>query len=166
MSGRGWPPTAPEFREVCLSGSKEKHPPFEICVVEINNFVRYNRKDTYNMTPFVYHMVVKNLDFYNFKMLEKEYDRNKALEIAYKATLFQLESGEKLIAPPPPETLIEQKKQDVRREYPEDFKSPISDILKLFDEPQDTKPLTEAEMLDNERLERISKEMQRLITKT
>lgn len=154
MFGRAWPPTAPEFREMCLSSSREKHPPFEICAVEIQNFVRYGRKDTHNMTPFVYHMVAKNLDFYNFKMLEKEYDRNKALEIAYKATLFQLESGEKLIAPPPPETLVEKKKPDERRDYPEDFKSPISDILKLFEEPE-PKPLTQAELDDLARLEKL-----------
>jgi len=157
-SGRAWPPTAPEFREMCLSGSKEKLPPFEICAVEIQNFVRNGRRDTQNMTPFVYHMVTKNLDFYNYKQFDKEYDRQKSLDIAYKATLFQLESGEKLITPPPPETLLENKKPEQSINSGPKFESHISDLLKLFDEPQEPKPLTEAEMLDKEKLERLRNE--------
>ena len=155
LSGRKWPPAAPEFRAICLSTNAEKLPPFEICAVEIQNFVRNGRRDTHKMTPFVYHMVVKNLDLYNFKMLEKEYDRQRSLDIAYKATLFQIECGEKLITPPPPETLLEQKNPTARADYPPDFESPITDLLKLFDEPQEPKQLTEAERLDNEKLERL-----------
>lgn len=145
-SGRKWPPAAPEFRAICLNTGADKNPPFEICAVEIQNFVRFGRKDTHTMTPFVYHMVVKNLDFYNFKKLEKEYDRNKALEIAYKATLFQLECGEKLIAPPPPETLLESKKQDKASNDMQKGVSPINELLAPFEEPQQPKQLTQAEI--------------------
>lgn len=111
------------------------------------------------MTPFVYHMVTKNLDFYNYKQFDKEYDRQKSLEIAYKATLFQLESGGKLIAPPPPETLIEQKKPEPIDTNAPKFESPISDLLKLFDDPQEPKQLTEAERLDNEKLEKLKNDV-------
>lgn len=157
-SGRKWPPAAPEFRAICLNTGTDKNPPFEICAVEIQNFVRFGRKDTHTMTPFVYHMVVKNLDFYNFKKLEKEYDRNKALEIAYKATLFQLECGEKLMAPPPPETLIESKKPEKASVDTKTGESPINDLLKLFDEPKETKQLTQVEIDDLARIERLKSE--------
>ncbi len=155
LSGRKWPPAAPEFRAICLSTNAEKLPPFEICAVEIQNFVRSGRRDTHKMTPFVYHMVVKNLDFYNFKMLEKEYDRQRSLDIAYKATLFQLECGEKLITPPPPETLLEKKKPEPVDPNEPKFESPISDLLKLFDEPEEQKQLTDSDIKDLQRLERL-----------
>lgn len=111
------------------------------------------------MTPFVYHMVVKNLDFYNYKQFDKEYDRQKALEISYKATLFQLESGEKLMSPPPPETLLEKKNTEPVDASATKFESPISDLLKLFDEPREHKQLTEAERLDSERLEKLKNDI-------
>lgn len=127
----------------------------EICFVEVQEFVRQGRRDTHNMTPFVYHMVVKNLDFYNFKKLEKEYDRIRAFEIAYKAALFQLESGEKLITPPPPSTLLEKKESEIPKADPEKVSSTISDIMKLFDQPEEQKQLTEAERLDLEKLNKV-----------
>ena len=111
----------------------------EACYVEVQEFVRNGRRDTHNLNQFLYHVVVKNLDFYNFKKLEKEYERVKAFEIAYKATLYQLECGQELISPPPPETLLEQKKP-VSTEQPDpNFK--ISDLLKLFDEPEPVKEI-------------------------
>jgi hypothetical protein len=158
LSGRKWPPAAPEFRAICLSTNSERLPPFEICAVEIQNFVRFGRKDTHTMTQFVYHMVVKNLDFYNFKKLEKEYDRNKALEIAYKATLFQLECGEKLIAPPPPETLLESKKPEKPSNDMQKVGSPISELLAMFEEPQQPEQLTQSEIDDLAKLERLKNE--------
>jgi hypothetical protein len=158
LSGRKWPPAAPEFRAICLSTNSEKLPPFEICAVEIQNFVRSGRRDTQNMTPFVYHMVTKNLDFYNYKQFDKEYDRQKSLEIAYKATLFQLESGGKLIAPPPPETLIEQKKPEPINTNSPKFESPISDLLKLFDNPPEPEP-TDSDIADLQRLERLKNDV-------
>lgn len=148
-------PSIGQFISWCKDSTEEQLPPLEVCVVEIQNFVRQGRRDTYNMTPFVYHMVVKNLDFYNFKKLEKEYDRNKALEIAYKATLFQLECGEKLIAPPPPETLIESKEPEKASDSTRAGESPINDILKLFDEPKETKQLTQVEIDDLAKLDRL-----------
>lgn len=81
-------------------------------MAELNIFVRDNRKDTHRLSPILYHTIRNNMDFYNYKKLEKEYERIKAFEIAYKATLFQIECGEKLDAPPAPETLLETVKRD------------------------------------------------------
>jgi hypothetical protein len=152
-------PSIGQFISWCKDSTGEQLPPIEVCVVEIQNFVRQGRKDTYNMTPFVYHMVVKNLDFYNFKKLEKEYDRNKALEIAYKATLFQLECGEKLIAPPPPETLLESKKPEKSSNDMQKVGSPINELLAMFEEPQQQKQLTQAEIDDLAKLERLKNDV-------
>ena len=108
-SGRKWPPAAPEFRSICLSAGAEKHAPLEACFAELTAFVTAGRKDTYNLSPILYHTVTKNLDFYNYKKIEKDWERIKSFEIAYKATLFQLECGDKLDTPPDPKTLIENK---------------------------------------------------------
>lgn len=140
--GRAWPPTAPEFRELCVFANKAQHPPMEACYVEIQEFIRNGRRDTQNLNPFLYHVVVKNLDFYNFKKLEKEYDRVKAFEIAYKATLFQLESGQQLITPPAPETLLENKPEPKYTGDPKDVKAAeatLNDIFKML-EPEPPKP--------------------------
>lgn len=155
--GRAWPPTAPEFRELCVFSDKVKHPPMEACYVEVQEFVRNGRRDTHNLSPFVYHVVVQNLDFYNFKKLEKEYERIKAFEIAYKATLFQLESGQQLVTPPAPETLLESKPESKYTEDPkvvEVAETTLGDILKMLGN-EEQKQLNEAERLDNERLERL-----------
>lgn len=98
-------------------------------------------------------MVVKNLDFYNFKKLEKEYDRIKAFEIAYKATLFQLESGQEMITPPPPETLIEKKETGVGSFNNDAGIEIISDLLKMFDAPKKEK----IEDVRDEKLDRIKR---------
>jgi hypothetical protein len=152
-------PSIGQFVAWCKESTGDQLPPFEVCVVEVQNFVRQGRRDTHNMTPFVYHMTVKNLDFYNFKKLEKEYDRNKALEVAYKATLFQLECGEKLIEPPKPETLIEQKKHESMAKYDNSDETPIEDLLKLFEEPLKPKPLTQLDLDDLARLERLKNDV-------
>lgn len=153
-------PSIGQFIAWCKESTGEQLPPFEICAVEIQNFVKHGRRDTHNMTPFVYHMVVKNMDFYNFKLLEKEYDRNRALEIAYKATLFQIECGQELIKPPAPETLIDQKKPEPMAALPKDTESPISELLKLFEYVEDVKPITIDEMIEKRRLEKIKNDLQ------
>jgi len=105
-SGRKWPPAAPEFKAMCLSLGIKKHPPMEACYAELTGFISENRKDSYNLSHILYHTIRRNMDLYNYKKIEKDWDRIKSFEIAYKATLFQLECGEQLIEIPKPETLI------------------------------------------------------------
>lgn len=155
-SGRAWPPTAPEFRAICLNAGMDKHPPLEAAYAEINRIVSAGRKDYSNVSPILYHTIVRNLDFYNFRQVE-EWKAYKMFEVAYKATLFQLECGEELVTPPPPETLLENKsspKQDLTSEDIEKGEQVFKSLLSMFDEPE-TKPLTPAEIADNERLEKL-----------
>jgi hypothetical protein len=148
-------PSIGQFIEWCNSAGKEKYPPLEICMTELIQFVKNGRRDTYNLSPFMYHTVTRNLDLYNYRLLEREYDRVKAFEVAYKATLFQLETGHELATPPAPETLLESKADT---KAPVDIKKGsevLGSLLSMFDEPPPSKPMTEAEIKDNERLERI-----------
>ena len=94
---------------------------------------------------------------YNYKLLE-EWKALKMFEVAYKATLFQIECGEELRRPPPPETLIEKKPEPIVARSP-DFESPIKDLLKLFDGPDEPAPITLDEMIEQRRLERIKNDV-------
>lgn len=142
---------------MCLDSGKEKHPPLEACMAELTKFIADNRKDKHNLSHILYHTIIKNMDFYTYKKIEKDWDRIKSFEIAYKATLFQLESGENLIEIPKPETLIESatvKKSD----SPESEKAAnetLSSILSMFNEEPETKELTYEERQDLAKLERI-----------
>ena len=149
-------PSVGQFIEWCNSDGKEKYPPLEVCMTELIQFVKNGRKDTYNLSPFVYHTVTKNLDLYNYKLMEREYDRVKAFEVAYKATLFQLETGHELATPPSPETLLESKPNNPAA--PENVKkgsAVLGDILSMFNEPEKEKTLTDAEKADLIKLERV-----------
>src|SRR5690606_29718845 len=114
-SGRVWPPTAPEFRSMCLAAGKPKIPPMEALYAEINQLNHSGRKDYSHVSPILYHTINRNLDFYNFKMVE-EWKAFKMFEVAYKATLFQIECGEELATPPEPETLLPAPKPTIATE--------------------------------------------------
>lgn len=103
-------PSIGQFIGWCKEATEPQWPPLEACYAELMQFIARNRKDTYNLPQFLYHTVTRNLDLYTFKQLEREYDRQKAFEVAYKATLFQLETGHELASPPAPETLLESDK--------------------------------------------------------
>lgn len=155
-SGRAWPPTAPEFREMCLSAGKEKQVPMEAAYAELTRFICSGRRDYSHVSPILYHTISRNMDLYNYKLLE-EWKALKMFEVAYKATLFQIECGEELRRPPPPETLIEKKPEPIVARSP-DFESPIKDLLKMFDEPAEPCAMTISEIADQQRLERLKNE--------
>ena len=156
-SGRAWPPTAPEFREMCLSAGKEKQVPMEAAYAELTRFICSGRRDYSHVSPILYHTISRNMDLYNYKLLE-EWKALKMFEVAYKATLFQIECGEELRRPPPPETLIEKKPEPIVARSP-DFDSPIKDLLKLFDGPDEPAPITIDEMIEQRRLERVKNDV-------
>lgn len=148
-------PSIGQFIGWCKEATEPQWPPLEACYAELMQFIGRNRKDTYNLPQFLYHTVTRNLDLYTFKQLEREYDRQKAFEVAYKATLFQLETGHELASPPAPETLLE---SDKPKKAAPDVVEKTADIrnslLSMFDEPE-AKPLTDADKADLERLERL-----------
>lgn len=78
-------------------------------------------------------------------------------EMAYKATLFQIECGEELRKPPAPETLIESKSVIAPKTDEQIAKGSeiIGSLLAMFDDKPEDKQLTAAEVADQEKLKRI-----------
>lgn len=130
----------------------------EAAYAELTGFIRSGRRDYSHVSPILYHTISRNMDLYNYKLLE-EWKALKMFEVAYKATLFQIECGEELRRPPPPETLIEEKKPMTRADYPPDFVSPLKDLLKLFDGPVEPCSMTISEIADLQRLERLKNDV-------
>lgn len=151
-------PGVGQFVDWCKDSSRGHYAPLEACYAELTGFVTTGRKDTQNLTDILYHTVTRNLDFYNYKKIEKEWERIKAFEIAYKATLFQIEQGEPLATPPKPETLIEDKSQNKRAVDSSIADKTISSILSMFDEPE-PKPPTPTDIKDLERVNKLKSEM-------
>jgi hypothetical protein len=143
---------------MCLSAGKEKQVPMEAAYAELTRFICSGRRDYSHVSPILYHTISRNMDLYNYKLLE-ELKALKMFEVAYKATLFQIECGEELRRPPPPETLIEEKKPMTRADYPPDFETPIKDLLKLFDGPDEPVPITLDELIEQRRLERVKNDV-------
>lgn len=132
----------------------------EACFAELTAFVCAGRNDVHNLTPILYHTVRKNLDFYNYKKIEKDWERIKSFEIAYKATLFQIECGGKLEVPPGPKTLVEEDKKTGSHNSSANEKiaaKTIGGLMSMFSDPE-PKPITAADRADLERLERVRNE--------
>lgn len=141
---------------MCIASGKEKHPTLEAAYAELNQYIRSGSKDYSHVSPILYHTIRRNLDFYNFKRVE-EWKAFKAFEVAFKATLFQIECGEELETPPKPETLLPKPKIDSSTSDEDNLKKGeelFKSLLSMFDDEED-KVLTPAEVADNERLERI-----------
>lgn len=156
QSGRAWPPTAPEFRSICLLAGREKVPPMELLFTEMSELIRSGKNSYLGVSRYLYHLISKNLDFYVYKN-STVYENLKMFEVAYKAMCFQLESGHELASPPAPNTLLESKPEIVNT--PENVKKAsavINDLLSMFDTPEkEAKPLSKAEIDDLQRLEKI-----------
>lgn len=135
-------PSVGQFIDLCHSAKQERHPPMEACFAELTKYISDNRKDLHNLSPILYHTVQKNMDFYNYKKIEKDYDRVKYFEIAYKATLFQLETGSSLYRPPEPEALIEQEVK--AHDSPESIKAKdehLGGIFAMLEKEPEKKPV-------------------------
>jgi len=130
----------------------------ESAFAELQEFLRLDRKDWYNSSPLLQHIIRRTLDLYGYKQNYKEYERVKLFEIAYKAALFQLESGIDLEAYPHPSTLIENSQPAKRYDAPESVKlaaEVFSDLRAMLNDKPAQKPLTAADREDLEKLERI-----------
>lgn len=130
----------------------------EACYAELTKYIADNRKDRHNLSPILYHTIQRNMDFYRYQKIEKDYDRVREFEMAFKATLFQLECGESLQRAPAPETLLESEKNVKRHDASESVKladETIGSLLAMLDDKQEDKQLTDSDKADLERLERI-----------
>lgn len=151
-------PSIGQFIEWCKQATGVNHPPMEAVFAELQEWLKVNRKDWHNASPLLQHIIRRNLDLYNYKQVFKDYDRVKLFEIAYKAALFQFESGIKMEAYPQPNTLLENKQEVKRHDAPESVKKGsevLGSLLSMLDDKPEPKPLTPAEIADNERLERL-----------
>jgi hypothetical protein len=150
-------PSVGQFIEWCNQATGVNHPPMEVVFVEIQEWLKANRKDWHNASPLLQHIIRRNLDLYNFQQEYKDFVRMKLFEIAYKAALFQFESGVEMESYPRPETLLESK----------DYSAPITpaviektqdvraSIFAMLDDKPEPKQITAAEREDLEKLERI-----------
>lgn len=160
-SGRKWPPAAPEFRAICLASAEAKIDGLEIAYAELCKFVADGRSDTHNLSAGLYHTVRNHLNLFTWRQLSTE----KGLDLfrfAYRATLEQAKSGVSLQAPPDPSTLLENAPAPKTAEQIETDRITAQiarDKLKsIFEKPDAEKlPLTELELKDLERVERIKR---------
>jgi hypothetical protein len=129
----------------------------EACYSELVKYLSANRKDRHNLSPILYHTVTRNMDLYRYQKIEKDYDRVREFDIAFKATLFQLECGEQLMRAPAPETLIEsdQHENKITPEVIKKTEGIRSSILAMLDDKPEPKPPTPEELADLARLERL-----------
>lgn len=159
--GRAWPPTAPEFRAMCLSAGKQKSDPLEVAWSEFNRWQQTGRKDYSHVSPALYHTISKNLDLYVYQQQTRQDVCLKMFEMAYKATLFQIECGEELRTPPAPETLIESKPVVTPKTEAQIAKGSevLGSLLSMFGDKPEPKQPTAAEIADQKRLERIKNDI-------
>jgi hypothetical protein len=148
---------------MCLNAGKEKPMPMEAAYAEMCRYIRGGQKDYSHVSPILYHTIYRNLDLYNYRSIE-EWKALKMFEIAYKATLFQIECGEELVTPPPPETLLpkpEKKEFNPSSDEVKKGEETIKSILSLWDTPKqpEQKQTTQAEIEDMKRLERLKIEV-------
>jgi hypothetical protein len=149
LSGRSWPPTAPEFRSMCISGGVS-HPTVEDAYSILHRYLTGQIKES-DLGTAVRHTINKNMDLYQFKRLPID----KAIEVfrfAYKATIHQIELGEELFHPRNPVALIEDVPLKVSAEEAE--KARLNLLAMLDDKPEQKQP-TQAEIEDMKRLEEI-----------
>lgn len=130
----------------------------ESVFAELQEWLKHNRNDWHNASPLLQHIIRRTLDLYGFKQNFKEYERVKLFEIAYKAALFQFESGIDMEAYPNPKTLLENKQEIKRHDAPESVKKGsevLGSLLSMFGDKPEPKQPTAAEIADQKRLERI-----------
>lgn len=133
-SGRAWPPTAPEFRSMCISGGIE-HPTVEDAYSTLHRYLTGQIEES-ELGVAVRHTINKNMDLYQFKRLPID----KAIEVfrfAYKATLNQIAAGDELFQPRAPVALIEDVPVQVS---PEEAEAARLRLLSLFDDPEQPEP--------------------------
>jgi len=136
ISGRAWPPTAPEFRSMCLGGSN-KHKTIEAAYAEVHSYIT-GRITADQLSDAVRHTIYKNMDFYQFKALSIEKAQD-VFKFAYRATIEQLNAGDEVYQLPKPVALIEEFKPVVSQE---DAEAARLKLLSMFEDDKQEKQLT------------------------
>lgn len=94
LSGAEWPPSAPEFRHLCVSEGVTYAPDFDVAYSEIVGYLQRSetRRNTGQLSDPVYHTITNNLDYFSFKQLSGK-ESMQVFRAAYNATLSQLKNG-------------------------------------------------------------------------
>jgi hypothetical protein len=92
-------PSVGQFIQWCHDEPESIHPTIEACYAELVAYIAAAQLNRKALSPILYHTVHKSMDFYNYKKIEREYERYKMFEIAFKATQFHLERGGELFEP-------------------------------------------------------------------
>lgn len=92
-------PSVGQFIQWCAIEAESVHPTIEACYAELVAYIAASATKRNPLSPILYHTIHKSMDFYNYKKIEREYERYKMFEIAFKATQFHLERGGELFSP-------------------------------------------------------------------
>lgn len=91
VSGMEWPPTAPQFREMCLNRPVGNMPGVEEAYLEVSKFVRGGSRDYSLLSPSTY-FAYRNLDIWSWRQLSVE-KAERAFKTAYKAAIEHARKG-------------------------------------------------------------------------
>lgn len=150
-SGRVWPPSAPEFRAMCLSPQLNA-PTTEAAYAMALEYQR-GEVAAKDLHPMVYHTITKNLDGYQFKRLAME-KAQEAFRFAYKATIEHVATGRQLNRFEPPAALISHATAIANPEEAEKSRAKLMNMFKT----ERKEPKTIEQLADDARLERIRNE--------
>lgn len=92
-------PSIGQFIQWCSIEAESVHPTLEACYAELVAYIAAGKINRKPLSPILYHTVHKSMDFYNYQKIEREFERYKMFEIAFKATQFHLERGGELFEP-------------------------------------------------------------------
>lgn len=98
-----WPPSYIEFVGMCEgSTSLDK----DLAYTELMKYLMLpeNRRKSKDLSPLVYHTYTQNIDGYAFKQMRGD-EARRAFNVAFKATLAQIELGQTLCVPTEQEAL-------------------------------------------------------------
>lgn len=96
-------PSIGQFIEWCKTATMEKYPSFETAYAEIIGYISksHHSRTPHDLSDFVHHTIIHNMDFYNFQNLPVE-RLSHEFKIAYRATEIEIQSGKSLRIPPVP----------------------------------------------------------------
>lgn len=110
-------PSIGQFIEWCKSAQIQKYPSFETAYAEIIQYIAKSKHDRsqFDLSDFVHHTIIHNMDFYNFQNLPIE-RLSHEFKIAYRATEIEILNGKALRVPAMP-VMIEEEKQQPATKY-------------------------------------------------
>lgn len=150
-SGRPWPPTAPEFRAMCVDGTRSLSP--EVAYAQLLEYQR-GEITAQQLDRLIYHAINRNMDYYQFKLLPMDKAMD-AFKFAYRAAIEQAATGREIVTAPPPAPALPM--GEPRVVSPEMVEQERMKIFAMLDtRPEEPRQKTAEELADDERLRQIA----------